>query len=46
MNNLIPFQSYPVLNIKYKKLVLRNKYNPDFLCFQAIIVEIKALDQL
>jgi GxxExxY protein len=42
----IPFQSQTELNIVYKGRILEKKYNPDFLCFQEIIVEIKALDQL
>ncbi len=42
----ILFQSQPELNIVYKGRVLEKKYNPDFLCLQEIIVEIKALDQL
>ena len=46
MDNQIAFQSQPELNIKYKDRVLQKKYNPDLICFQEIIVEIKALDQL
>jgi GxxExxY protein len=42
----IPFQPQPELNIVYKDQILQKKYTPDFLCFQEIIAEIKALDQL
>lgn len=30
----------------YKGKVLEKKYQPDFICFDKVIVEIKALDQL
>jgi GxxExxY protein len=42
----VPYQAQAELNILYKNRILQKKYNPDFLCFQEIIVEIKALAQL
>ena len=42
----IPFKSQPVVEILYKGKLLEKKYQPDFICFDEVIVEIKALDQL
>jgi len=42
----IPFQAQPELRIFYKGEALRKTYEPDFLCFEKIIVEIKALSDL
>jgi len=39
----IPFIEQPRLNLKFKKRVLKQSYVPDFLCFDQIIVEIKAV---
>ncbi len=39
----IPFESQPLVEISYKGKPLDKKYQPDFLCFDDIIVEIKAL---
>jgi len=38
----IPFTSQARLPIKYKDFVLNKKYRADFVCFEKIIVEIKA----
>ncbi len=38
----IPFEPQAVINIFYKGKPLDKKYQPDFLCFSEIIVEIKA----
>jgi GxxExxY protein len=42
----IPFLPQPKLELYYKKRRLEKFYYPDFLCFDAIIVEIKALIRL
>jgi GxxExxY protein len=42
----IPFRSQDPLNLSYKGQPLDQKYIPDFICFETIIVEIKALKQL
>ena len=42
----LPFKSQPVLQIHYKQHLLRKEYIPDFIFFDQIIVEIKALDNL
>src|SRR5215211_4882439 len=38
----IPFVAQTKLHIKYKDLVLKKFYRADFVCFEKIIVEIKA----
>jgi GxxExxY protein len=38
----IPFQETPQLKLAYKATRLRQTYVPDFVCFEAIIVELKA----
>jgi len=38
----IPFQATPQLKLTYKAAQLRQTYVPDFVCFEAIIVELKA----
>ena len=42
----IPFAEKPRLQLKYKEWDLKQHYEPDFLCFGKIIVEIKAVKQL
>jgi GxxExxY protein len=42
----IPFSSQPVLKIFYKGNPLVKTYQPDFVCYEEIIVEIKALSNL
>ena len=42
----IPFKSQPVIEIKYKGKPLEKKYNPDYICYDNIIVEIKAINTL
>ena len=42
----VPFQSKVMLNIKYKGRTLTQTYVPDFLCYQQIILEIKAVSEL
>lgn len=40
----IPFKSYEKLRIRFREVLLRKEYEADFVCFDKIIVEIKALD--
>jgi GxxExxY protein len=42
----IPFQAQPVVQIYYKTEPLNKTYQPDFICFGGVLVEIKALATL
>jgi GxxExxY protein len=42
----IPFKAQPFIEIFYKGKSIEKKYQPDFICFNEVIVEIKALGQL
>ncbi|MCI0626117.1 MAG: GxxExxY protein [Acidobacteria bacterium] len=42
----IPFEAQKALQIMYKGHQLKKEYVPDFVCYQQIIVELKALAQL
>jgi len=42
----IPFKPQPVIRIAYKGKVLDKTYQPDFICYEEIIVEIKAISAL
>jgi len=42
----LPFKAQPTLKISYKEHILKKEYIPDFIFFEQIIVEIKALDRL
>ena len=42
----MPYKSQPPVRIKYKGEPLKKKYEPDFICYDEVIVEIKALDKL
>jgi len=39
----VPFASQATLPLSYKQRALKQKYMPDFICFDKIIVEIKAV---
>lgn len=39
----IPLRSQPEIELTYRDRVIPSKYRPDFICFDRIIVEIKAL---
>jgi len=39
----IPFRSQPFVEIIYKGMPLDKKYQPDFICYDEIVVEIKAI---
>jgi GxxExxY protein len=42
----VPFRATPGLQIQYKGQPLRQTYSPDFLCFDSVIVELKAVREL
>ena len=42
----IPFRAQAELGLKYKGRELKQKYLPDFICFDKIIIEIKAVSEL
>lgn len=42
----IPFVEHPNLKIDYKGTALKKGYEPDFICFGKIIVEIKSVTKL
>jgi GxxExxY protein len=42
----VPFQSQAALSIRYKDRVLKKEYVADLLCYQVILVELKALSAL
>lgn len=45
-NRGIPYIREAELNIDYKGIILSKKYNADFICYDKIIVETKALTEL
>jgi len=42
----IPFVAKPVLQMKYKGEVLQQTYQPDLVCFDSIILELKAVKEI
>ena len=42
----IPFASQPNLQLTYRERILEQTYEPDFICYGKIVVEIKAVEQL
>lgn len=42
----VPFSAQPTIQITYKGRILTKEYVPDFICFDQIIVEIKAIKAL
>lgn len=42
----IPFRAQVELPVRYKGAKLQATYRPDFICFESVIVEIKALAKL
>jgi len=42
----IPFMVQPSLDLAYKEHSLKHRYTPDFICFDRIVVEIKAVSEL
>jgi len=46
INQGIPYGSQPTVTIYYKDQPLNKTYQPDFICFGEVVVEIKAMDSL
>jgi len=44
--NQIPYRAQPELKLFYKGTLLEQVYRPDFICFDKIIVELKALSDI
>lgn len=42
----MPARSKPPLSLTYRGVTLRQKYEPDFVCFDKIILELKAVSKL
>ncbi len=42
----IPFVEQPVLELEYKGTILKQGFKPDFICYNKIIIEIKAQSDL
>jgi len=42
----IPNKAQPIVEIKYKGEPLEKKYQPDFVCYNEVILEIKAISGL
>jgi len=42
----LPFLAHPRLNLSYKGRPLKQTYTPDFICFEKIVVELKAVSEL
>jgi GxxExxY protein len=42
----IPFRADSEVKLSYKELPLKQKFRPDFACFDLIVVEIKAVSRL
>ena len=42
----IPFVAQPEIQLEYKSRKLKHSFKPDFICYDKIIVEIKALPEL
>ncbi|SPD73177.1 conserved hypothetical protein [uncultured Desulfobacterium sp.] len=45
-NKAVPFIEQPVIEVMYKGAPLNKRYQPDFLCFEDVVVEIKAISNL
>lgn len=42
----IPFVKEKVLDVRYKGILLDKKYMADFICFNEVVVELKAMESL
>ena len=42
----IPFESQKELQLSYKEELLHQKYKPDFICYDKIILELKAVKEI
>ena len=46
LNQEIPFKSQPNIQIEYKGRPLNKTYQPDYMCYDEVIIEIKAFSGL
>jgi GxxExxY protein len=46
LHQQIPHERHPQLKIQYRGVTIASHYEPDFLCFGSVIVELKALSAL
>tara|TARA_R110002049_G_scaffold253936_1_gene429332 strand:+ start:512 stop:916 length:405 start_codon:yes stop_codon:yes gene_type:complete len=46
MTREIPFRHHPTLKLKYKGVPLTQMYQPDLICYDSIIVELKAVKEI
>jgi GxxExxY protein len=46
VSSSVPFEKEKILEIEYKGITLKKKFIADFVCFDSIIVELKAVDAL
>ncbi len=46
MRRNIPFDAQKSLRIRYKNQILNKEYVADFICYEKIIIELKALNEL
>jgi len=42
----VPAVHEPAVQVYYKDVLLKKEYNPDFICFGEVVVEVKVLDRL
>lgn len=42
----LPFRAQSLLPLSYKGVALKQRYTPDFICWEKIIVELKAVSEL
>ena len=42
----IPFQRELKLKLEYKGVPMETRYSPDFICYEAVVVELKALSRM
>ena len=42
----IPFTAQPQLNLFYKRVQLSQTYRPDLICYDSVIIELKALSEI
>jgi GxxExxY protein len=42
----VPFRAHSPLDLRYKSRPLTQKYIPDFICYESIILELKAVHKL
>ncbi len=46
VSSSVPFEKEKILEIEYKGITLKKKFIADFVCFDSIIVELKAVNAL